>query len=163
MKLKTLILFFSGFLIINQAIASPKLAPDIKVASRDGTIKLSDYRGQVVYLDFWASWCVPCRKSFPWMQQLQQKYHDQGLKIIAVNLDKQRALADKFLQHFDVNFTIGFDEAGDSARTYGLKGMPSSYLIGRDGKLYSSHIGFRQKETARLEKAIQILLRQGGK
>lgn len=161
MNSKILILVFSWLLISNQAMASPQLAPDINVATRDGNIKLSEYRGQVVYLDFWASWCVPCRKSFPWMQQLQQNYRDQGLKIIAVNLDKQRVLADKFLQNFDVNFMIGFDEAGDSARAYGLKGMPSSYLIGRDGKLYSSHIGFRQKETARLEKTIQKLLRQG--
>ncbi len=139
---------------------SPAPAPDINVATRDGNFKLSDYQGQVVYLDFWASWCIPCRKSFPWMQKIQQKYRDLGLKVIAVNLDKQRKLADVFLKNFNVDFTIGFDPVGDSARAYQLKGMPSSYLIGRDGKLYASHIGFRAKETAKLEQAIKALLKQ---
>jgi len=142
------------------AQASPQPAPDITVNASDHSFKLSDLKGQVVYLDFWASWCVPCRKSFPWMQQIQQKYRAQGLKIVAVNLDKDKKLADVFLNKFDVSFIIGFDPVGDSARAYKLQGMPSTYLIGRDGKLYGSHIGFREKDRAKLEHAIQILLKQ---
>ncbi len=140
--------------------AATKMAPDITVQSEEGSFRLSDFRGQVIYLDFWASWCVPCRKSFPWMQQLQQKYRQQGLKVIAINLDKERKLADIFLKKFDVNFTIGFDPLGDTARAYQLQGMPGSYLIGRDGQLYASHIGFREKETGKIEQAVKILLRQ---
>ena len=147
-------------LFTHSAFAAIKSAPDIEVATRDGAVKLSSFRGQVVYLDFWASWCIPCRKSFPWMQQIQQKYRDLGLQVIAVNLDKDRKLADIFLNNFEVDFTIGFDPVGDSARAYKLQGMPSSYLIGRDGKLYASHIGFREKDTAKLERAIKTLLKQ---
>ncbi len=158
-------LYFAAFLLTlligRQALAStPQPAPDIAINTIDKTFKLSDLKGQVVYLDFWASWCVPCRKSFPFMQQMQQKYRNQGLKIIAVNLDKEQKLADIFLKKFDVSFTIGFDKVGDSASAYQLQGMPSTYLIGRDGKLYGSHIGFREKDRGKLEHAIQILLKQ---
>jgi len=154
-------IFLLIFLFISHnSIAAVTEAPAIKVETNDGEFNLTDFRGQVVYLDFWASWCIPCRKSFPWMQEMQQKYRADGLKVIAINLDKERKLADIFLQKFEINFTIGFDQAGDSAKAYHLRGMPSSYLIGRDGKLYASHIGFREKDRAKLEQAIQTLLKQ---
>ncbi len=151
------ILFLLGS---NLAVASARVAPDITINTDNQSFRLSDMKGKVVYLDFWASWCVPCRKSFPFMQQMQQKYRDQGLKIIAINLDKQQKLAKVFLKKFDVGFTIGFDQAGASASAYQLQGMPSTYLIGRDGKIHGAHIGFREKDRAKLEHAIQILLKQ---
>ncbi len=87
-------------------------------------------------------------------------YSDQGLEVIAVNLDKNRQLADQFLLKVDANFIIAFDPKGDSAKAYKLRGMPSSYMIGRDGKLYASHIGFREKDKVKMEQAIQRLLKQ---
>jgi len=114
----------------------------------------------VVYLDFWASWCTPCKASFPWMHKIMQNYADQGFEVVAINLDKERKLADEFLGEVDVNFTVAFDKDGNSAAQYKIKGMPSSYLIGRDGKLYASHIGFKEKDKAKLEQAIQNLLKR---
>ncbi|MEK6249693.1 MAG: TlpA family protein disulfide reductase, partial [Planctomycetales bacterium] len=73
------------------------------------TLNLSEYRGKVVVLDFWASWCVPCRRSFPWMNEMQQKYGDDGLVIVAVNLDNQSSDAQKFLQQYPAEFTISYD------------------------------------------------------
>ena len=133
-------------------------APNIILPSPDGEIDLSKLKGKVVYLDFWASWCKPCIKSFPWMNQMKTAYADRGLEIVAVNLDKDRKLAEDFLKKVDINFKIAFDPGGDSAMTYKLKGMPSSFLIGRDGKLYASHIGFREKDKPKMEQAIRQLL-----
>lgn len=153
----TLVLFFLLF-FTQISFAVPEQAPDIKLPGVDGMVHLKEYKGKVVYLDFWASWCVPCRKSFPWMHDIKQRYADQGFEVIAVNLDKERKLADEFLKTMDVNFIIAFDENGVSASSYKLKGMPSSYLIGRDGKIHASHRGFRSKDEQRLESAIQLLL-----
>ncbi len=140
---------------VSQSVAQ---APDIKLLTVDGSVQLSDFKGKVVYLDFWASWCVPCKKSFPWMNSMQKRYADQGFVIVAVNLDKERALADKFLEQMAANFIVAFDASGSSAEKYKLRGMPSSYLIGRDGKLHASHIGFREKDKDKLEQAIKSLL-----
>ncbi|MCW8919535.1 MAG: TlpA family protein disulfide reductase [Gammaproteobacteria bacterium] len=135
-------------------------APDFSLAGFDGPITLSAHRGKVVYLDFWASWCAPCRRSFPWMNQLQERYGDKGLAIIAVNLDKQRELTNDFLSATRPTFTIAFDPEGSSAEAYQVMGMPSSYLIDRNGKLHTRHLGFREQDKAALEQQIEGLLAQ---
>jgi len=135
-------------------------APEIHLPAIDGEVDLAKLEGKVVYLDFWASWCDPCRDSFPWMAEMKEKYGTQGLEIVAVNLDKERALADKFLNNLNVNFVVAFDASGESAEKYGLRGMPGSYLIGRDGNIQASHLGFNDKDKAKLEAAIRVLLQQ---
>ena len=147
----TLLLSHNSYAVFNQA-------PGINLPGMDGDVKLESLKGKVVYLDFWASWCKPCVKSFPWMNEIKRSYADKGFEILAVNLDKDRKLADEFLKNMDVNFKVAFDDSGKSAAAYKLKGMPSSYLIGRDGKVYASHIGFREKDKAKLEQAIKKLL-----
>jgi len=141
-------------------IAAVNKAPPIQLPTIEGDVDLSRFEGKVVYLDFWASWCDPCRDSFPWMAELKETYGAQGLEIIAVNLDKERQQADEFLQTLEVNFIVAFDPAGESASKYELRGMPGSYLIGRDGNIHASHLGFRDKDKAKLETAIQKLLQQ---
>jgi len=150
----------TAFIFSNMANAAVSEAPAIKLPSLHGEFELAQLKGKVVYLDFWASWCIPCRKSFPWMNEMSAKYKAQGLEVVAINLDKERKLADEFLQKVPAHFTIAFDSTGDSAKDYKLRGMPSSYLIGRDGKLYASHIGFRDKDKPKMEQAIQQLLKQ---
>lgn len=139
-------------------LAQAEKAPDFNVPSAMGEISLGKLRGHVVYLDFWASWCVPCRKSFPWLNEMQVRYDKSGLKIIAINLDEERQLADSFLKKYPAKFTVGFDPKGKSASAYGLRGMPSSYLIDRKGQLLSSHIGFRSDDRAALEQKISQAL-----
>jgi len=141
------------------SIAAVAEAPAIQLPGINGEFNLDGLRGKVVYLDFWASWCTPCRKSFPWMNEMQSRYKVQGLEVVAVNLDKDKKLADAFLQDVRANFTIAFDAAGKSASQYRLEGMPNSYLIGRDGKIYMSHVGFREKDKGKMETAIQRLLK----
>ena len=155
------IICIAGALIFSQlSVAAVSEAPAIKLPTLQGEFDLGKLQGKVVYLDFWASWCIPCRQSFPWMNEMQARYQGKGLEVVAINLDKNRELADEFLKKIPANFTVAFDADGDSAKAYSLRGMPTSYLIGRDGKLYASHIGFREKDKAKMEQAIQQLLNQ---
>ena len=119
---------------------------------------LEAYRGQVVWLDFWASWCTPCRRSFPWMNEIVERYADQGLVIVGVNVDRERNLADEFLRETPANFSIVYDPEGELAKQFEVLGMPSSYLIDQDGNVISSHIGFRRDERENYEAAIREAL-----
>lgn len=123
-------------------------------ARENETLDLDEHLGKVVVLDFWASWCVPCRRSFPWMNQMQQKYADRGLIIIAVNLDNMPADAAAFLEAYPANFQIVYDTDKSLAREFGVQAMPSSLLIGRDGKIIDTHVGFKIGEQNEYEAAI---------
>ena len=114
---------------------------------------LDSYKGQVVYVDFWASWCIPCRASFPFMHELALE-HGQELAIVAINVDKNREDADKFLKDFDINFDIIYDPDGNLAKDYGVKGMPTSYLYDENGTLIGTHVGFKKKDTSKLRDAV---------
>jgi cytochrome c biogenesis protein CcmG/thiol:disulfide interchange protein DsbE len=152
------LLLVCGLLFAPLTQASPSAAADFTLDGIDGKVQLASLKGQVVYLDFWASWCTPCRASFPWMNEMQQRYAKQGLKIVAVNLDSEKDKAREFISATHPNFTIAFDPEGKVAEQYEVMGMPSSYLIDREGKLHSSHIGFRAKDRAPLEQDIVKLL-----
>jgi len=158
MKQTISFILFAFILLSQTSFAAVNEAPAIDLPGTDGNVTLESFRGKVVYLDFWASWCEPCKKSFPWMHKMKANYADQGFEIVAVNLDKDRKLADEFLKAVDVNFKVAFDESGESASRYKLRGMPSSYLIDREGNVYASHIGFRDKDKSELEQAIKDLL-----
>ena len=116
--------------------------------------------GKVVYVDFWASWCVPCRHSFPWMQDLYERYRQKGFEIVAVGVDKDHKAALKFLGDIDPSFTVVFDSTGDLAKRYGLDAMPTSFVYGRDGRLALQNRGFRQEETDSLDRTISRLLNE---
>lgn len=135
-------------------------APAIHLPAIEAEVDLARLEGKVVYLDFWASWCDPCRDSFPWMAEMKERYGSDGLEVVAVNLEKERALADKFLDNLNVNFVVAFDASGESAEKYKLRGMPGSYLIGRDGSIQASHPGFNNKDKAKLGAAVKVLLQQ---
>jgi thiol-disulfide isomerase/thioredoxin len=121
-------------------------------------VDLSAYQGKVVYVDFWASWCVPCKQSFPWMNSMHRQYGKDGLVIIGVNMDQVRAEADAFLAKYPAEFTIRFDPKGELAPRFKVKGMPTSALLGRDGKVLLIHEGFKNKDPAKLEQAIKDAL-----
>jgi len=121
---------------------------------------LAKHKGEVVYLDFWASWCVPCRKSFPWMNMVQEKYQTKGFSIISVNLDADYALAQKFLKENPASFSVIYDPKGKLAKHFKIQGMPSSMLIGRDGKIKQRHTGFFAKKIPQYQQEIEKLLAQ---
>ena len=115
---------------------------------------LQPVEGRVIWVDFWASWCVPCRRSFPWLNSMHRKYGPDGLQIIGVNLDKDRALADAFLAEVPAEFALRFDPAGALAKQYGVQAMPSSFLIDADGNVLATHAGFRTADAADYERTI---------
>ena len=124
------------------------------------TFSVNEYAGKVVVLDFWASWCVPCRRSFPWLNAMQQKYADDGLVIIGVNLDMERADAARFLEEYPAEFAILYDENQELAKQFEVVAMPSSYVIGRDGKILARHMGFKVKQQDEYESIIVDALRK---
>ena len=121
-------------------------------------LDLEAYQGEVVLLDFWASWCGPCRDSFPWMQEVQREYGERGLRVIAVNVDEDRAAAEAFLASYNVDFQIAYDPEGTLPSAYNLPAMPSSVLIDRDGTIAYRHAGFRKKDRKGYAKRIEALL-----
>jgi peroxiredoxin len=119
---------------------------------------LEQFRGKVLYLDFWASWCAPCARSFPFMNQLQSDLEGQGLQVLGINMDEKPEDAQTFLAKYPANFTLAFDAGGECARTIGVKGMPSSYLIDRKGIIRHVHLGFRPREAEKLRGLVEQLL-----
>ncbi|MEP7101664.1 MAG: TlpA disulfide reductase family protein [Burkholderiales bacterium] len=129
-------------------------APELNLPGLQSAVNLAGMKGKVVYVDFWASWCGPCKQSFPFMNELQSKYGAQGFEVVAVNLDAKRDDADKFLVEVPARFTVAFDAKGESAKRFEVKGMPSSYLIGRDGKVVALHKGFKEEDRKSLDAGI---------
>ena len=126
-------------------------APDIELPGASLAPRLAALRGKVVYVDFWASWCGPCRQSFPWLNDMQQKYGAQGLQVVGVNVDAKRADAEQFLSEVPARFALAFDPKGDAPRRVGVKAMPTAILIAADGKVVKVHQGFRENDRAELE------------
>lgn len=146
------------------AIEVGQPAPAIDLPGQQGTVQLSSYKGKTVYLDFWASWCGPCKQSFPWMNDMQRKYGARGLQVVAINLDAKRGDADQFLAQNPATVALAFDSKGESARRMGVKGMPTSLLVGADGKVLLVHQGFRNEDRTELEaKLVAALAASGGK
>src|SRR5258706_9371226 len=134
-------------------------APDVALPDAQGTvIALETLRGKVVYVDFWASWCGPCRRSFPWMNELHERYAGRGLIIVAVNVDKKRADAERFLAQYPAAFAVVFDPAGALPQAYAVPGMPTSYLVDARGNIVHVEPGFHDDQRAALEARIRSLL-----
>ena len=133
------------------ASAPPRKAPRFELPGVTAAVNSDSLLGKVVLVDFWASWCEPCRKSFPWMSDVYQRHSAEGFTIVAINLDREREKADAFLEARPVPFLVAFDPEGKTAQAYRVSGMPSSFLLGRDGKILETHLGFDPKKAAALE------------
>lgn len=123
-------------------------------------LKLSDYRGKVVYIDFWASWCIPCRISLPALNELHAKYSTQGFEIISINMDEDEANALKFLKSFPVNYSVVRDPTGLVAEGYELKGMPHAVIIDKAGKLRRVHEGYKKRDKEKIDQYINQILQE---
>jgi cytochrome c biogenesis protein CcmG, thiol:disulfide interchange protein DsbE len=147
------------------AVDVGQTVPDVELPGSTVGAKLSDLKGKLVYVDFWASWCGPCKQSFPWMSEMQRKYGARGLQIVAINVDAKRSDADAFLASGapanSPTFALAFDGKGESAKKLGVKAMPTSVLVGPDGKVLFVHQGFRAEDRAELEGRLVAAL--GGK
>jgi thiol-disulfide isomerase/thioredoxin len=145
-------------LLLSSIFAHANQAPDFKLPGDVQPIALKDYRNKIVYLDFWASWCAPCKQAFPWMSELQQRYRAQGFEVIAINLDSNPQDAREFLALLKPSFSIAYDTDGQIADKYQIKAMPSSFLLNRNGDIAYAHQGFKVRDSAELEARIKALL-----
>jgi len=152
------LLFFVLTLATTSKADSVPDSIDVLQAAVPDSVSLA---GKVVYVDFWASWCTPCRHSFPWMEELQGMYAKRGLQILTVNVDKDHAAAMKFLEDTGSDLTVLYDPKGELAKLYKLEAMPTTFIYGRDGHLVSKHLGFKQEEADSLDRVITKLLREG--
>lgn len=121
-------------------------APSITMTDANGvTVTLAELKGKVVLVDFWASWCVPCRASFPALEMLYRDYKARGFEVLAVNVDERRKDADQFLKDKPHTMRILFDPKGQAPEAFGVTGMPTSVLIDRKGVIRYSHQGYTDK------------------
>jgi cytochrome c biogenesis protein CcmG, thiol:disulfide interchange protein DsbE len=141
-------------------VANTAASPDARIVgtrlpNADGQLQdVVDGRATATLVDFWASWCTPCRLSFPWMNDLHARLSSRGLRIVAVNLDANREDADRFLARYPARFEVLYDAKGELAKRLALRGMPSSLLLSATGRLRWTHTGFRSSEAAALEARI---------
>lgn len=124
----------------------------------DAPTALKQFAGKVVYLDFWASWCAPCKTSFPLLNKLHAKLKAQGFEVVAVNLDEDKTLAEKFLQEVPVEFSVLRDAKGEWADQYVVDSMPTSFIIDRNGIVQKIHHGFTSDDIKEIEIKITELL-----
>lgn len=125
---------------------------------QDQPTALKQYAGKVVYVDFWASWCAPCRTSFPLLNKLHEKLKGQGFEVLAINLDEDKANAEKFLKEFPVGFTVLRDAKGEWADQFVVESMPTSFIIDKKGVVQNIHHGFASDDIKELEAKITKLL-----
>lgn len=145
---------------LNPSDVKGKVAPDFELQDLQGKqVKLSDFRGKAVLLNFWATWCGPCKVEMPWFVELQKQYGPQGLEIVGVALDDSgKDTIAKYAKEMGVNYTIlqGKDDVGDA---YGAIGLPTSYFIDRDGKIIDSASGLVSRSE--IEDNIKKALAEG--
>ncbi|MCB1664300.1 MAG: TlpA family protein disulfide reductase [Pseudomonadales bacterium] len=164
MNIRTLVLgtllSFTGILPA-QAIEEGEQAPlftlpDIQEGKPD--ISLESLRGKTVYVDFWASWCAPCLRSMPLINELYAKYKDRGFEVVAINVDDPIEDGQEFLLDTPLDYLIAADTDNDVLEAFGVTGMPTSFLVDRDGVVRMVHMGFRDGDIAGIEAAISALL-----
>jgi len=144
------------------AVAVGDAAPTPRIEREDATaFDWTALSGKVVLVDFWASWCGPCRHSFPALDALQKQHAAAGFVVLGVNVDEQRPDAARFLREVPVGFSIAYDVGGIAPGAFGVKAMPSSYLVGRDGRVRAVHLGFKNSDVGRLEAEIREALAEG--
>ncbi|MGZ8163124.1 MAG: TlpA family protein disulfide reductase [Methylobacter sp.] len=165
MNQRILVLFCAALALITpiQAIFAVEVgskSPDCALTLINDTqrYELQQFHGRVLYVDFWASWCPPCAKSFPFMNDLHRDLKDSGLQVIGVNLDQAPEDAKTFLAKYPANFTVAADANEKCARDFDVKAMPSSYLVDRNGIIRKVHFGFRPGEAKELRALAEQLL-----
>ncbi|ABA57724.1 conserved hypothetical protein [Nitrosococcus oceani ATCC 19707] len=132
----------------------------LKPFEKEDQVFLQQWQGKVVYVDFWASWCPPCLKSFPFLNDLHQRFSDQGLHIVGINVDEKLSDAQDFLARVPAHFDVVVDPDQQCARSFDIQAMPSSFLIDQKGVIRHTHLGFRSGDTQELEAWTQKLLQE---
>ncbi len=152
----------SIFLVLSVNVSAKSVAaPDFTLKSRDGkNVRLSDLRGQVVLLNFWASWCGPCRQEMPILDNIHNKYKSLGFSVLGVNLDAKSKKAIGYLKDTPVTFPVLYDPKGMTSEQYGVSAMPSTVIIDRNGNVRHLHKGYKSGYEDEYMDQIKKLLRE---
>ena len=158
--------FLLGLILSSSAVVlsetiEPVAAPEFTlpiIANGSGQLNLADLRGNVVYLDFWASWCGPCRLSLPALDGIYQTLKADGLVVAAVSVDVVEEDSLDFLERYQVSYPVAIDTEGEVPRAFSVNGMPSGYLIDREGRVRAVHVGFKRGDELALADEIRALL-----
>ena len=161
--MKSFLVFAAGILLVWSASADELsgAAPDFDLASRDGgRVALSDLTGQVVMVNFWATWCGPCRQEMPQLEALYERYSDLGFTLLGVNVEEDSSGADAFLADTPVSFPILFDPENQVSELYNVVAMPSTVLIDKSGNLRFIHHGYQPGYENEYQSQIRALIRE---
>ena len=143
------------------APSAPAPAPDFALPARDGgEVRLSELRGQVVMINFWATWCGPCRQEMPLLEQLQARYEPLGFTLLGINVEPDSAAASTWLKGVPVTFPILFDTRNTVAESFGVQGMPSSVFVDREGRVRYVHRGYKPGDEAQYADLIRSLVKE---
>lgn len=160
---KMIVLFAASFLFVSAAQAEvlEGMAPDFTLKSRSGeNVKLSEFRGDVVMINFWASWCAPCRQEMPLLEDMYKKYSDLGFVLLGVNVEEDSSKAADLLKEIPVSFPVLYDNTNSVTQLYKVVAMPSTVMVDRDGKMRYLHRGYLPGYEAEYIKQIKELVRE---
>ena len=150
-----------GFTSTVSAQATKNIAPDFTLKSQTGkNLKLSELRGKVIMINFWASWCGPCRQEMPVLDQLYKHYRPLDFTVLGVNVEQNPDDAKSLLKDVSVSFPILFDKENKVSKLYNIKGMPSTVLVDRDGNVRYVHIGYQSGTEQEYQQQIRTLIRE---
>ena len=159
--LATALLASAGPALAAAPAQTPSPAPDFSLSARDGgTVQLSSLKGQVVMINFWATWCGPCRMEMPLLEQLHAKYEPLGFTLLGVNVEPDSAAATAWLKGMPVTFPILFDTRNDVAEQFGVMGMPSSVFVDREGRVRYVHRGYKPGDETQYADLIRSLVKE---
>ena len=143
------------------AVSLQESAPDFTLKSLDGgNLRLDEYRGQVVLINFWASWCGPCRQEMPLLDRLHQRYEDTGFAVLGVNVEGEVAPAQEIVDKTNVSFPVLIDEGQLVSELYKLEAMPSTVVVDRDGRIRYIHRGYKPGDEAKYVEVVKELIRE---
>ncbi len=152
---------YASALDLDEKSTDKVLAPNFSLLDANGkSVALSDKLGEVVLVNFWASWCGPCRKEMPILNEIQKKFADKGVTVIGVNVDQRREKADKYLSEIHVEFPILFDTHGDVSELYSVMAMPSTAILDRQGNIRLIHAGYKSGDEKIYDKIIETLAQE---
>ena len=164
MRTKTTLTVLISILLAAPAFASVNLseeAPDFTLRTLDGpNLRLEEYRGQVVLINFWASWCGPCRQEMPVLDKLHQRYEDTGFAVLGINVEGEDAPAQKIVDKTNVTFPVLIDEGQSVSEMYELEAMPSTVVVDRDGVVRYVHRGYKPGDEAKYVEVVKQLIRE---
>ncbi len=163
-RLAVMAVWLTSMMLVSQACGRAEeaqvvqAAPEFALTSLDGeTVKLSDYQGRVVIVDFWATWCPPCREEIPHFVELQQRYGDRGLTVIGISVDQGGPqVVRSFAQEQGINYPLVMADARVAGDYGGIRGIPTTFVIDRQGRIVKKYVGYQDKSV--FERDIEALL-----